>query len=404
MIGFFRTLELEAHIIEWLNLSVRWIHIITGIAWIGASFYFVFLENNLNRTENVREDLAGNLWAIHGGGFYYLEKYKHAPKTIPAHLHWFKWEAYFTWLSGFTLLAIVYYYNAKIYMLNPSTSDITAGQSIGLGIGTLVVSWLIYDLLCKSALINKKKIFALLGFVLIVAMAYGLSQLISARAAYIHVGAVIGTLMVANVFFVIIPSQKTMVEAAKKGAICDPSLGEKALLRSIHNNYMTLPVLFIMISNHFPSTFGHPNSWLVLAALILVGVAVRHWFNLKGKGIKNHWLLPVAFMGMVALVVFTKPVTHSTQSNVISDTEAMAVITEHCLSCHAASPTSTVFTTPPKDLVLDDKESVIKHADLIRAQVVQSQIMPLGNTSQMTAEQRIQLGQWLDHKTLKEEP
>ena len=390
---------MEAHIIEWLNLSVRWIHIITGIAWIGASFYFVFLENNLNRTENLRDELAGNLWAIHGGGFYYLEKYKHAPKTIPAHLHWFKWEAYFTWLSGFTLLAIVYYYNAQIYMLNPAVSAITAGQSIGLGIGSLVLSWLVYDLLCKSALVNKKKLFALLGFVLLVGMAYGLTQLISTRAAYIHVGAVIGTLMVANVFFVIIPSQKTMVNAAIKGEKSDPSLGEKALLRSIHNNYMTLPVLFIMISNHFPSTFGHANSWLILAALMLVGVAVRHWFNLKGKGIKNHWLLPLAFLGMVALVIVTQPVTLKSESGLISDVAAMAIVAQHCQSCHARVPSSDIFVTPPKDLVLEDIESVIKNADLIKAQAIQSQIMPLGNLSQMTLQQRQQLGQWLDQKT-----
>ncbi|TDR20669.1 urate hydroxylase PuuD [Marinicella litoralis] len=387
---------MEAHIIEWLNLSVRWIHIITGIAWIGASFYFVFLENNLNRTENLRDELAGNLWAIHGGGFYYLEKYKHAPKTIPAHLHWFKWEAYFTWLSGFTLLAIVYYYNAKIYMLNPSVSSISAGQSIGLGIGTLLVSWLVYDLLCKSALVNKKKLFALLGFVLIVAMAYGLTQLISARAAYIHVGAVIGTLMVANVFFVIIPSQKTMVNAAINGETSDPSLGEKALMRSIHNNYLTLPVLFIMISNHFPSTFGHANSWLVLAALILIGVAVRHWFNLKGKGIKNHWLLPLSLMGMVALVYLTKPVSLDDNAGVISDAAVMKMMEIHCQSCHAQQPSSELFATAPKDLMLEDLPSVIKHADIIKAQAVQSQIMPLGNSSQMTPEERIQLGQWLN--------
>jgi len=390
---------LEAHIIEWLNLSVRWIHIITGIAWIGASFYFVFLENNLNRTENLREELAGNLWAIHGGGFYYLEKYKHAPKTIPAHLHWFKWEAYFTWLSGFTLLAIVYYYNAQIYMLNPSVSGISAGQSIGLGIGTLLVSWLVYDLLCKSALVQHKKLFGLLGFVLIVTMAYGLSQFISARAAYIHVGAVIGTLMVANVFFVIIPSQKTMVNAAIKGETSDPSLGEKALMRSIHNNYMTLPVLFIMISNHFPSTFGHANSWLILAALILVGVAVRHWFNLKGQGVKNYWLLPVAFIGMLLLVYLTKPETLDHKAEIISDATAMQMIAVHCQSCHARQPSSDLFVTAPKDLILEEMQTVIKHADLIKAQAVQSQIMPLGNSSQMTPQQRLQLGQWLNYKT-----
>lgn len=391
---------MEAHIIEWLNLSVRWIHIITGIAWIGASFYFIFLENNLNRTVNLRQELAGNLWAIHGGGFYYLEKYVHAPKTIPDHLHWFKYEAYFTWLSGITLMAIVYYYNAQVYMLDPSVSDLTAIQAVGVGLATLVLGWIVYDLLCKSALVNKQKLFALLGFVLVVALSYGLTQLISARAAYIHVGAMLGTLMVANVFFVIIPSQKTMVKAAIEGASNDPSLGQKALLRSIHNNYMTLPVLFIMISNHFPSTFGNPHSWMVLAALILIGVMVRHWFNLKGKGQKNLWLLPLAFLAMVFLVVITKPATiEQNQSTGVSDTAVMSIITTHCQSCHASQPSSEVFTVAPKDLILENLDQVLLHADNITAQAINAKIMPLGNTTQMTDEERRQLGQWLAAKT-----
>ena len=390
---------MEAHIIEWLNLSVRWIHIITGIAWIGASFYFIFLENNLNRKVDLRDELAGNLWAIHGGGFYYLEKYKHAPKSIPEHLHWFKWEAYFTWLSGITLLAIVYYYNAKIYMLDPSISDLTAAQAVALGVATLVIGWVVYDLLSKSALVHKKRLFALLGFALILALTYGLTQLISARAAYIHVGAVLGTLMAANVFFVIIPSQKVMVNAAIEGKHNDPSLGEKALLRSIHNNYMTLPVLFIMISNHFPSTFGHSHSWLILGALVIIGAAVRHWFNLKGKGVKNRWLLPLAAVAMVALVYLTKPVSLNQQASQIIESQAMAIVAKHCQSCHAQQPSSELFVTPPKDLVLEDAASVIKNAAIIKAQAVQSQIMPLGNFTQMTLEERQQLGQWLDQQT-----
>ena len=391
---------MEAHIIEWLNLSVRWIHIITGIAWIGASFYFIFLENNLNRTVNLRQELAGNLWAIHGGGFYYLEKYKHAPKTIPDHLHWFKYEAYFTWLSGFALMAIVYYFNAKIYMLDPAVSDLTALQAVGLGITTLVLGWIIYDLLCKSALVKKPKLFALIGFVLVVGLTYALTQLISARAAYIHVGAMLGTLMVANVFFVIIPSQKTMVKAAMNGEINDPSLGEKALLRSIHNNYMTLPVLFIMISNHFPSTFGNTHSWLILAALIVIGVMVRHWFNLKGKGQKNMWLLPLAFLAMVFLVIITKPASYQkNDSTGFSDTAAMTLIETHCQSCHASQPSSEVFTTAPKDMILENLEQVILNAETIKAQAINAKIMPLGNSTQMTDEERQKLGQWLAAKT-----
>jgi len=406
-----RTKGLEAHIIEWLNLSVRWIHMITGIAWIGASFYFNFLENSLNRTVNLREELAGNLWAVHGGGFYYLEKYKHSPKTIPKDLHWFKWEAYFTLLSGLTLLAVVYYYNASIYMIDPSVSSISASQSVAIGISTLIVSWIVYDLMCKSALVKNMKVFALLGFILLVALAYGLSQFLSARAAYIHIGALIGTIMVLNVFFVIIPSQKSMVNSAIKGELGDPTLGKKALMRSIHNNYMTLPVLFIMISNHFPSTFGHENSWLVLSALILVGVSVRHWFNLKGKGIKNHWLLPFSLILFVAVIVYTKPkishtITNNTTSNVtentkaITDLQVMEMFEKHCISCHSNKPTSPIFSVAPKGMMFDDFESLKTHAKIIKAQVVYAPIMPLGNTTKMTDSERQDLGRWLDQLDL----
>ena len=400
---------MEAHIIEWLNLSVRWVHLITGIAWIGASFYFNFLENSLNRTQNLRKELAGNLWAVHGGGFYYLEKYKHSPKVIPKDLHWFKWEAYFTLLSGLTLLAVVYYYNASIYMIDPSIADLTSFQAITIGIGTIVISWLIYDLMCKSALVKNMKLFALIGFILLVGIAYGLSLFLSARAAYIHIGALIGTIMVLNVFFVIIPSQKSMVNSAKKGELGDPALGKKALMRSIHNNYMTLPVLFIMISNHFPSTFGNDNSWLVLSALILVGVGVRHWFNLKGKGIKNYWLLPISIALLIAIVIYTMPKTQTqTQSptqattseeniTVISDYKAMQIIETHCLSCHSATPTSTIFSAAPKGMMFDSYDAIKTNAELIKAQAVNSQIMPLGNTTKMQNEERVALGHWLDN-------
>ena len=393
-----RNTSLEAHIIEWLNLSVRWIHIITGIAWIGASFYFNFLENSLNRTVNLREELAGNLWAVHGGGFYYLEKYKHSPTEIPKDLHWFKWEAYFTFISGFTLLTIVYYYNASIYMINPSIADITSWQAISGGIGSLVVSWFIYDLMCKSPLVNHKKLFALIGFVLIVALAYSLSLFFSARAAYIHIGAVIGTIMVANVFFVIIPSQKSMVNSAIKGEKGDQTLGKKALMRSIHNNYMTLPVLFIMISNHFPSTFGNQNSYVVLAGLILVGVGVRHWFNLKGKGVKNHWLLPSSILLLICLVYYTKPTTLdiSTEKTAYTDNKIEQLMTKHCISCHSHEPTSKIFAIAPKGLSLDRLDEVKHNAVIIKSQVVNAPIMPLGNTTNLTQTERQLFGVWLD--------
>ena len=283
----------EAHLMEWLNIVIRWMHFIFGIAWIGASFYFVFLENALNRSKDVRDELAGNLWAIHGGGFYYLEKYKVAPKTIPKHLHWFKYEAYFTWLSGFCLLFVVYYFNASALLIDKNVLNISALAGIGIGVGSFVVAWLLYDLLCKSILIKKEFWFALIGFALAVGFAYFYSRVFSSRAAYIHFGAMIGSIMVANVFFVIIPSQKEMVKAARQGKPLNPQLGKNALTRSLHNNYFTLPVLFVMISNHFPSTFGYKYPWLVLAIISLGAAGVKHYLNLREKGQLTVWVIPV---------------------------------------------------------------------------------------------------------------
>ncbi|MEJ7586366.1 MAG: urate hydroxylase PuuD [Ferruginibacter sp.] len=235
----------EAHLMEWLHIVIRLMHVTFGIAWIGASFYFVFLENALNRTENVREELAGNLWAVHGGGFYYLEKYKGAPGTIPKHLHWFKYEAYFTWLSGISLLFVVYYFNATAMLIDSNVLKMSAAAAIATGIGSFIAAWLIYDLLCKTNLAKKDTWFAFSGFIIATALAYFYSQVFNARAAYVHFGAMIGTLMVANVFFVIIPSQKAMVKAAREVKPFDPALGKNALARSLHNNYFILPVLFV---------------------------------------------------------------------------------------------------------------------------------------------------------------
>ncbi|HMI79982.1 MAG TPA: urate hydroxylase PuuD, partial [Ferruginibacter sp.] len=246
----------EGHLMEWMNIITRLMHITFGIAWIGASFYFVFLENALNRTKDVRDELAGNLWAIHGGGFYYLEKYKVAPKTIPKHLHWFKYEAYFTWVSGFCLLFVVYYFNASALLIDKNILDISPTTGIAIGVGSFIVAWIMYDLLCKTPLVKKGVWFAVIGFIIATGFAYFYSRVFSSRAAYIHFGAMIGSIMVANVFFVIIPAQKAMVKAARQGLPLNPQLGKNALNRSLHNNYFTLPVLFVMISNHFPTTFG----------------------------------------------------------------------------------------------------------------------------------------------------
>ena len=284
----------EAHLMEWLNIIVRLMHITFGIAWIGASFYFVFLENALNRTKDVREELAGNLWAVHGGGFYYLEKYKIAPQKIPKDLHWFKYEAYFTWLSGFCLLFVVYYFNASALLIDKNVLDIAPVTGILIGLGSFVIAWIIYDLLCKSFLIKKEKWFTVVGFIITAAFAFFYSKVFSGRAAYIHFGAMLGSIMAANVFFVIIPSQKAMVKAAREKQPLDPALGKNAGLRSLHNNYFTLPVLFVMISNHFPSTFGYKDPWLILIIFSLGAAGVKHYLNIKEKGQYSVWVMPIS--------------------------------------------------------------------------------------------------------------
>lgn len=302
---------MEAHIAEWLNLLVRWIHFIVGVAWIGASFYFNWLENHLNRNRPLEKGIDGNLWAVHGGGFYHLKKFENGPDKLPEVLHWFKWEAYMTWVSGFTLLCIVYYYNAQAMMID-STKSITPISAVILGIGSLVVSWVLYDQLCKSALKQKPIVLGLVIFLFLALLAFFLSQVLSSRAAYIHVGAAIGTMMAANVFFVIIPAQKELVKALSENRIPDAIYGANGLLRSRHNNYLTLPVLFIMISNHFPSTYGNHYNWLVLIAVSIVGVLARHYYNIRHVGgflggAKAIWMLPTALFGFIMIMLATMP-------------------------------------------------------------------------------------------------
>ena len=297
----------EGHLMEWMNIVVRLMHITFGIAWIGASFYFVFLENALNRTHNVRDELAGNLWAVHGGGFYYLEKYKIAPKEIPKDLHWFKYEAYFTWLSGFSLLFVVYYFNAKGFLIDTNVLALTPLAAISIGIGSFVVAWIIYHLICKTSLVKNGPLSALVGFVIATAFAFFYTHVFNSRAAYIHFGAMLGTLMAANVFFIIIPAQKAMVKAAREGKPLDPLLGKNAGLRSLHNNYFTLPVLFVMISNHFPTTFGYKYPWLILAIITLGTAGVKHYLNLKEKGQLNVWILPASVCILLAAAFISAP-------------------------------------------------------------------------------------------------
>ncbi|MDY7547219.1 urate hydroxylase PuuD [Glaciimonas sp. CA11.2] len=400
--------------VEWLNLLVRWLHLIVGIAWIGASFYFVWLDNSI-RPPKPGSDLAnkgvsGELWAVHGGGFYNPQKYLVAPAELPEELHWFKWEAYATWLSGFAMLFIVYYFNASAMMINKDVADLSSWQAIGVGLGTLVIGWTVYDLLCRSPIGKRDGLLGIVMYLFIVAAAYVLSHLLSGRAAYIHIGAMIGTMMVGNVLMVIIPGQRKLVEAMRLGKSPDPIYGKKAKQRSVHNNYFTLPVLFIMISNHYAMTYSHSYNWLVLAAIIAAGALIRHFFNLRHAG-RVSWGYPaagVAILVVVAIAIAPRPiqapvaqaVTGSTTATAAVDVpvadmaHVQAIITQRCVECHAAQPTQPGFATAPAGVMLQTPDLIRQHADKIFQQAVQLRAMPLGNMTNITDAERALIGAW----------
>ncbi len=392
---------MEAHVSEWLNLLLRWTHFIVGIAWIGASFYFNWLENHLDRTSPQEEGIAGNLWAVHGGGFYYLKKFSTGPDQLPTSLHWFKWEAYTTWLSGMALLVTVYYVNAHVWLIDPFVQRLVPWQGIVTGIASLVVSWFVYDVLCRK-LSRRPILLTVLVFAWFALLAFVLTQLLSGRAAYIHVGAAIGSVMVANVFFVIIPVQRELVAAVKERRSIDPAQGQNGLLRSRHNNYFTLPVLFTMISSHFPSTYGNHQNWLILILLALVGIAVRHYFNVRHLGHRLVWILPAAFLAMVGLMWWTAPNSSLPAGAILSDVEASTLVTTHCVGCHASQPTYPGFITAPKGIELDTLEKLRIHRDALFQVTVVAKTMPLGNLTGMQEEERIALGRWIQHQEVSQ--
>jgi len=384
---------------EWLNLAIRWLHLTAGIAWIGSSFYFIWLDNHL--VPPASGEASGEVWSVHGGGFYHKQKYQVAPAAMPADLHWFKWEAYFTWMSGFALLVLVYYFGAESFLLDPTKSPLTQDEAIGTGLVALVVGWLVYDGLCRSPVGRNDRLLGIIWFAFLVGAAYVLDRLFSSRGAYLHIGAMIGTVMVANVFFVIIPNQRKVVADLVAGRDPNPRLGKAAKQRSLHNNYMTLPVLFIMISHHYPMTYGAQRPWLVLALLGATGVAVRHVFNLRHRGAALGPAIAVASalaLISVSYVTFEKGVPASSPSapgpgERWADIEPL--IARHCLSCHAAHPTNAAFTAPPLGVVLEGYDRVVAMAPRIKTVAVDAQIMPLGNTTGMTAEERRELGRWI---------
>lgn len=388
---------MEAHLHEWLNLLLRWIHFVVGVAWIGASFYFNWLENNLDRKASQEEGVSGTLWAVHGGGFYHLQKFPTGPRSLPSPLHWFKWEAYTTWLSGFALMVTIYYFNASAWLIDPAIRALEPWQGIAIGVSAMVISWFIYDGLCKI-LRERRILLTILVFSWFALLAFALTQLLSSRAAYIHVGAAIGTVMVANVFFVIIPAQKDMVSVLANKRPLHPEHGKNGLLRSRHNNYFTLPTLFTMISGHFPGAYGNHLNWLVLILLALVAIAVRHYFNVRHLGNRSVWILPAAFLAITGLMWMTAPRQDIRNGAVVSDTAARAIISAHCVGCHAERPTYPGFASAPRGIKLDTLDQIRTHREAIHQVTVRTKTMPLGNLTGMLDEDRAALGRWLQNQ------
>jgi uncharacterized membrane protein len=388
---------MEAYASEWLQLLLRWIHLITGIAWIGSSFYFVFLDNSLlppANNEDADAGVGGELWAIHGGGFYHVQKFRVAPARLPEPLHWFKWEAYWTWMSGFALFIVMYYAHADVYMIDRSVADVAPWQAVALSVSLLVAGWLFYDQLCKRAGLGHERLLAVAMAGFFIAVAWGLSHLYSGRALFLQVGAMMGTIMAWNVYFVIMPSQRRLVEAKQQGRAPDPEYGLRGKQRSVHNNYFTLPVLFIMISNHYPITFGQPHAWLVLVAILLLAACVRHFFNLRHKG-RTVWAIPVtAALATLALAVAIAPHRPDTaQSYTFSGVQQ--VITTRCATCHALQPTQPGFSVAPKGLLLETAAQIAANAQKINEQAVVTRAMPIGNLTQMTDAERAMLAAWI---------
>lgn len=390
---------MEAYLLEWASLFFRWFHVIAGIAWIGASFYFVWLDNSLENPPQWKKDkgIGGDLWAIHGGGFYEVAKYKLGPEKMPENLHWFKWEAYTTWLTGMTMLWIVYYIGAESYLIDSSRLEMTQWQAIALGMGFIAVGFAVYEILVKTPLRHNGKAFGLVLFSFLVFMAWFASEVFSPRGAFIHVGALIGTIMAGNVFLGIMPSQRALVEAVQRGEAPDPKYGAFAKLRSTHNNYFTLPLIFIMISNHYPMTYSHEESWLVLSAICFILAFARHFFNLRHRGEFKPSILVIAAIMMAGVAVWIAPKPVEVDKEAVAgftDAQGMAIIQERCAGCHAAQPTQAGFASPPAGVALENLDQVMVIKPKL-IEVINSKYMPLGNITQMTDEERQQVIGWL---------
>ena len=391
---------------EWIGFAARWLHVITAIAWIGSSFYFIALDLGLNRS--IPGPADGEEWQVHGGGFYHIQKYLVAPEALPDHLTWFKWESYATWLSGAALLAIVYWAGAELFLIDRTKADLAVWQAIAISAGSLALGWVIYDALCKSPLGEHPTALMLVLFVLLVAASWGYNQIFTGRAAFLHLGAVTATLMSANVFLIIIPNQKIVVADLRAGRTPDAKYGKIAKLRSTHNNYLTLPVIFLMLSNHYPLAFGTKYSWIIAGLVFLIGVVIRHYFNsIHARKGRPDWTWAVATI-LFLIIAWLSTANLRDQETVSASLDPIAVhfaeadgfdaavdvVMGRCSMCHADEPFWDGLARAPKGVVLDTPEAIARNAQAIFTQAAASTAMPPGNVSFIEPEERAALLAW----------
>ncbi len=391
---------MELILTEAAGAVLRWLHVIAGIAWIGSSFYFIHLDLSLKPRPGLPAGVKGDEWQVHGGGFYHMMKYLVAPAQMPDSLTWFKWEAYTTWLSGFALLVLVYYLGAEMFLIDKSVLDMTVAQAAGIAFVSLAASWLVYEGLCRSPLGKHEVALALVGYVYLVALTYAFTHVFSGRGAFNQIGAVIGTIMVANVFIIVIPYQKKTVTAMLAGREPDPIWGQLGKQRSVHNNYLTLPVVFLMLSNHYPLFFATRFNWVIVAIMLAIGPVIRHFFNSRhaDKG-SPWWTWAVAAAGVAAIVWLSAAGPRTVTTGALPPTPKFAqvsdIITSRCSMCHAAEPVWAGIAAGPKGVLLDSDEQIEVHAPLIDVVAVRSNFMPPGNITEMTSDERLVLASWI---------
>jgi uncharacterized membrane protein len=393
---------------EWLSFGMRWLHVITAIAWIGSSFYFIALDLGLVKRDGMPEGAHGEEWQVHGGGFYHIQKYLVAPARMPEHLTWFKWESYATWLSGFFLLAIVYYAGADLYLIDRNVLDVSVPVAIGISIASLALGWVIYDLLCRSQLSDNDTLLMLVLFPVLVAIAWGYTQLFTGRAAFLHLGAFTATIMSANVFLIIIPNQKIVVADLIAGRKPDPKYGKIAKTRSLHNNYLTLPVIFLMLSNHYPLAYATEFNWVIAALIFIIGVLIRHYFNsMHARKGNPHWTwgaAAVLFIVIMWLSTVPKVLTGEARMSAAAETYVASAhfpavrdtVMGRCGMCHAAEPSWEGLVFAPKDVRFETDGEIAEHAREIYLQAGRSHAMPPGNVSGITPEERALIVAWFE--------